>query len=277
MTSRILVADNLPKVLDTTARILESQGHEVVRASSPEEVRREFAKKKFDLVVLDVRLVDEDDPQDESGLLIAEEISPSTPVILLTGKSNEDLILAALRPRNSGPPLAANFVRKKDGPAKLIVAVQKALVPRVFVVHGHNDGARLAVKELIERLGLKPVILQEEPGVGQSILQKIEAYSDVNFVVVLLTPDDVGGARGSSSFRPRARQNVIFELGFFVGRLNSRRVAALYREEDEALEIPTDYMGIQYISMDSEGGWERKLAREIAATGIPVSFDRLLL
>lgn len=101
---------------------------------------------------------------------------------------------------------------------------------RVFVVHGRDDGAREAVSNVLLKLGLKPVILHEQANQGRTIIEKIEAHSDVHFAVVLLTPDDVGGMR-EHDLQPRARQNVLLELGYFVGLLGRKNVCALKKGE----------------------------------------------
>ena len=88
---------------------------------------------------------------------------------------------------------------------------------KVFVVHGHDGEARQTVAQFIEKLGFEAVILHERPNKGRTIITKFrEEAAGVGFAVVLMTPDDVGGAAASTSFQPRARQNVVFELGFFM-------------------------------------------------------------
>ena len=101
----------------------------------------------------------------------------------------------------------------------------------VFVVHGQDEAAKEVVARFSEKLALRAVILHEQPNVGRTIIDKCEAYSDVGFAVVLLTPDDVGGIRDEATeLKPRARQNVIFEFRYFIGKLGGRRVCALYKE-----------------------------------------------
>ena len=97
---------------------------------------------------------------------------------------------------------------------------------KVFVVHGHDTGAREAVARFLERAGFEPIILHEQPNQGRTIIEKFEEHAAVNFAVVLLTPDDVGGPEGGA-MQPRARQNVVLELGFFIGKLGRGRVCAL--------------------------------------------------
>lgn len=143
----------------------------------------------------------------------------------------------------------------------------------VFVVHG-NDETRERVARLLERLGLKPIILHEQPNQGRTIIEKFESHAAVGFAVVLLTPDDVGSAAFEpEELKPRARQNVIFELGFFVAALGRRRVCALYKGD---VELPTDYTGVVYTPMDPADGWQLKLARELKHAGLDVDLNRVV-
>ncbi|HET6332086.1 MAG TPA: nucleotide-binding protein, partial [Polyangiales bacterium] len=101
---------------------------------------------------------------------------------------------------------------------------------RVFVVHGRDESAKEAVARFLAKLDLEPIILHEQPNQGRTVIEKFEGSADVDFAVVLLTPDDTGElADGSGEPKPRARQNVIFELGYFVGRLGRSRVCALHK------------------------------------------------
>ena len=138
----------------------------------------------------------------------------------------------------------------------------------VFIVHGRNEGVREHVARFIEKIGLNPVILREQPNSGRTIIEKFEYYSDVGFAVVLMTPDDVGEYRDKEDeLRCRARQNVILELGFFLGKIGRDRVCVLYKE---GVEIPSDYTGVGYVLLDEHDAWCLELAKEIKAAGIPV-------
>jgi predicted nucleotide-binding protein len=151
------------------------------------------------------------------------------------------------------------------------------LSDRVFVVHGHDDGMKVEVARVLERLGLTPVVLHEQPDKGRIIVEKFTDYSDVGFAVVLLSPDDTAYTSNASpsDARLRARQNVVFELGYFVGTLGRENVVALVRKEDGDLEFPSDYSGVLYTSF-VEDGWQFKLVRELRASGYNVSADALL-
>jgi len=145
---------------------------------------------------------------------------------------------------------------------------------KVFIVHGHDNAAKETVARFLERLKLDPIILHEQPSEGRTVIEKFEVHADVGFAVVLLTPDDVGAAASDrTKLEPRARQNVVFELGYFLGKLKRNRVCALYRK---GVEIPSDYQGVLYIELDAAGGWTVKLAQELTAAGIPIDLRALI-
>lgn len=150
---------------------------------------------------------------------------------------------------------------------------------RVFVVHGHDNEMKQAVARTVEHLGLEAVILHEKPNRGQTIIEKIERFSDVGFAVVLLSPDDTGysNSAGEDAAKLRARQNVILELGYFAGKLGRENVIALHRgSEDEKLELPSDYDGVLYTPYDGDSGtWRGKLVAELRESGYSVSADDL--
>jgi predicted nucleotide-binding protein len=140
-----------------------------------------------------------------------------------------------------------------------------------FIVHGHDEAARELVARFIERLGLVPVILHEQPNKGSTIIEKLEENADVSFGVVLLTPDDEGKKKGDSALRDRARQNVLLELGYFIGRLGRKHVCALHKG---SVEIPTDYLGVLFVPFDDSGGWQLKLAKELKAAGFFIDMNK---
>ena len=144
---------------------------------------------------------------------------------------------------------------------------------KVFIVHGHDDAAKEGVARFVEKIGLTPVILHEQANSGRTVIEKFEVFSgDVAFAIVLLTPDDTGSEKGGSA-QPRARQNVIMELGYFMGRLGRTRVCALYKGD---VELPSDYQGILYVPMDPAGAWKTRIAQELVHSKITIDLEGLL-
>jgi predicted nucleotide-binding protein len=166
-----------------------------------------------------------------------------------------------------------------DMAAKSSVAkagMAKTFGKKVFVVHGHDKATKESVARFLERSGLNVVILHERPNKGRTIIEKLleESDIDVGYAVVLLTPDDVGKlASEDGEASPRARQNVIFELGLFVAKLGRQRVHALYKE---GVEIPTDYQGVLYTPLDDAEAWQVKLAMELKAVGFEIDLNKLI-
>jgi len=141
-----------------------------------------------------------------------------------------------------------------------------------FLVHGRAEGAQQTVARFLEKLELNVIILSEQPNKGRTIIEKFEQHSNVGFAVALLTPDDVGGlAEDPGNLNPRARQNVILELGYFIGKLGRASVCALYVD---GVELPSDLHGIGYVSFDAVGGWKLKLATEMRASGMKVDLNK---
>ncbi len=162
----------------------------------------------------------------------------------------------------------AKTIATKGRPASPAAASRSR---RVFVVHGHDETSREKVARFLEHLDFAPIILHEQPNAGRTIIEKFEDYSDVGFAVVLLTHDDLGAAKGEpDSLQPRARQNVIFELGFFVGRLGRHNVCAL-RSGD--VELPSDIHGVVYVQIDAAGAWRLLLATELREAGFEVDMN----
>ena len=152
----------------------------------------------------------------------------------------------------------------------------------VFIVHGHDKQALTEAARFVERLGLTAVILHEQASAGRTLIEKFEAHSDAEFAIVLLTPDDVGGVKSALDAKPeevvknlrfRARQNVILELGYFMGRLGRGHVCALVKGK---IEKPSDFDGVVYVAMDDQGAWSTSVARELKAAGVEFDASRLI-
>lgn len=167
-----------------------------------------------------------------------------------------------------------DFAKQRTGVVEATSLPQKTepAARKVFVVHGHDEGAREAVARFLERLDFEPIILHEQANQGRTVIEKIEAHGDVGFAVVLLTPDDSGGPK-DGNLSPRARQNVLLELGFFIGSLGRSRVCALKRGD---LEIPSDFGGVVYEPFDAGGGWKSALGRELQAAGFEIDWNKIM-
>ena len=163
-----------------------------------------------------------------------------------------------------------------DTPEATPRAVYTPTGNKTFLVHGRDGGILEGTARFLEKLGVPPIILHEQPDQGRTIIEKFVDYSDVAFAVVLLTSDDRGSLADEKyeEQKPRARQNVIFELGYFIGKLGRNRVCALYRE---GVEIPSDYAGVLFVPLDDGGAWKLKLAKEMKAAGLDIDMNRALL
>lgn len=151
-------------------------------------------------------------------------------------------------------------------------------VDGIFIVHGHDSRMLSSVERWIRELGIEPIILHQQPDQGRTIIEKIEAYSDVGFAIVLLSPDDDGRRKRRRKkpdrFKPRARQNVILELGYFIGKLGRNKVHAIYRDQKN-LELPSDFLGVLYTPFKKAKDWQSKIARELEAAGYSTDKNKL--
>jgi len=160
---------------------------------------------------------------------------------------------------------------------KIIKKDRTKLSTKIFIVHGHDEEMKQAVARTVEKIGLVPIILHEQPNKGRTIIEKFEDYSDLNFTIVLLSPDDIAYPKDKppEDKEFRARQNVIFELGFFVGKLGREHVFILCKEE-ENFKIPSDYSGICYTPYDNKGQWRFDLIGELKSCGYNVDANKLI-
>lgn len=134
-------------------------------------------------------------------------------------------------------------------------AVSSASMPitrgrKVFIVHGHDEIAKTNLEVFLNEIGLEPVVLHRQADEGMTVIEKFERHSDVGYAFILLTPDEVAYLKSDTS-KPddqrkkeyRARQNVIFEFGYFVGKLGRSRVCCLYTGD---VALPSDVHGMIY-------------------------------
>lgn len=144
---------------------------------------------------------------------------------------------------------------------------------KVFIVHGHDGEMMQDAARFVEKLGLNPIILKEQPDEGRTIIEKFEDYSEVDFAIVLFSPDDLGKSKHSEDLNPRPRQNVVFELGFFIGKLGRENVVVLHKVIED-FEMLSDFQGVLF--KPYREGWEISIAKELRAASFDVDFNKLL-
>lgn len=276
---RILWVDDDPLYLRYHADLLRDfSGWNIVEENTPGNALSliQSAGREFSAIILDVWMADTG-PLDSlgarggylAGVALARKIREQFPDVPILGLSQAD------ESRDWFESQKGMSFLPKTATVAAIARELKRLLDRgeqhrdfkIFIVHGHDDLLKLELKNYLQntlRLGV-PIILHERPDAGRSIIEKFEAEAgDVDFVFVLLTPDDsVGHTSAPNQGKRRARQNVVFELGYFFGALGRRsgRVLLLYKGP---LELPTDISGLIYI--DVSGGIEaagERIRREI--------------
>ena len=140
----------------------------------------------------------------------------------------------------------------------------------IFIVHGSDTLRAESVAHTVTRAtGRETVILREQANLGQTLIEKFEQHAQqVSYAIIILTPDDKGCRADESDTRPRARQNVIFEMGYFFGLIGRRKVSALLYP---GVEKPSDIDGIIYIPFDDGGAWKSDLFRELHYAGFHIA------
>lgn len=194
---------------------------------------------------------------------------------LRRGDANDKIKVAIVELANSGKIDVSPQPRKDWSILEPLVTENlkmAAMSRKIFIVHGHDGESKERVARFLSHIGFDPIILHEQPNRNRTIIEKIEANGDVDFAVVLLTPDDEGCAKGGVP-EPRARQNVLLELGYFMGRLGRDKVCALRRGSPE---IPSDFAGVVWEAMDDAGAWKQALGRELGAAGFEVDWNKVM-
>lgn len=158
---------------------------------------------------------------------------------------------------------------------ELLIPSEEKEDSKVFIVHGRDEKTLYKTARFLEKLVPEIIILSERPSKGKTVIEKFEHYSDVGYAVVLLTGDDKGALIGTPARKHslRARQNVIFELGYFIGKIGRDKVCALY---SPGVELPSDYAGVVYIFFDENGAWRLTLSKELKAAGVPIDLNAVL-
>ncbi len=167
--------------------------------------------------------------------------------------------------------LLKSTIQEKYPLSEKLMSLDKS---QVFIVHGHDDEAKTKTARFIEKLGLKPIILHEQASGSKTVIEKIEAYSNVGFGIILYTPCDIGGKKEENpNLKNRARQNVVFEHGFLIGKIGRQNVCALVKDE---VETPNDISGVVYVKMDDDDAWHLKIARELKNSGYEIDMNKVI-
>ncbi len=135
---------------------------------------------------------------------------------------------------------------------------------QIFIVHGHDDLAKNDVRQYVQDIGKEPIILHMQASSGMTIIEKIGHYSNVGFAIVLYTECDIGTKKDSLIFKRRARQNVVFEHGYLIGKIGRARVVALVKGD---VETPNDISGVVYVKMTNDESWKEEINNELRSCG----------
>jgi predicted nucleotide-binding protein len=186
----------------------------------------------------------------------------------------EPLVEKALQeePFKEAPPKKAQ--PREEPPPPVMFSQPQLSGGDILLVHGRDEATKESLLEFLEKLGLRVIILHEQPDGGKSMMEKFGESPDIHFAIILLTPDDIAAPRNKPKERQtRVSQNVIFEFGYFLSRLGPGRVCALYKE---GVEIPSDYPGVVTIPMDARGGWRLLVAKEIKQANIDIDLNKAI-
>jgi predicted nucleotide-binding protein len=206
-----------------------------------------------------------------------EDISYSPSVFSMDSNGHE-FIKAHNSGRNRAKAMIESFIEEieefweeekniQNKEEKNIAPLDKS---KVFIVHGHDDGLVAKVQLFLKKIGLESIVLHEQANLGKVILEKLEHYTDVGFAIVLYTPCDLGKAKADEELKARARQNVVFEHGYLMGKLGRENVAFIV---DGKIETPGDISGAVYSSTSNH--WQFDIVKELKAVGYEVSADNL--
>lgn len=138
---------------------------------------------------------------------------------------------------------------------------------KVFIVHGHDGELKESIARLIERQGIKAIILNEQTNGCATIIEKFEKNSEVA-AICLFTKDDVGKAMNDTDYQARARQNVVFEAGYFMGKLGRKHVIMI---ADNDIEIPSDLQGVVHTNSTY---WQVEVLKELKEIGFDIDMNK---
>ncbi|MCK5560671.1 MAG: nucleotide-binding protein [Thermoplasmata archaeon] len=207
--------------------------------------------RSFGIIILDNKL------PDGEGIDYIKKLKNVAPILFLTAYGDEKIAAKSIKVG------AREYIKKDQGFEKIIEEkIKSNIAPiKIFIVHGHNELMKTKVARHLEQQGFEVIILHEQPDKGKTIIEKFEEYSRVDIAVILLSGDDVGyKINESKKKKKRARQNVIFELGYFIGKLGREKVITLHEID---VEIPSDYLGVIFKKYENNDAWKILLNREL--------------
>lgn len=173
------------------------------------------------------------------------------------------------RDLNTAKEIMLTYLDEISEEAVDIVPNKNSTFSKVFIVHGHDGELKQLVARIVENQGVEAIILSEQANQGRTIIEKFEDYSDVDGAICLFTSDDIGRAKKDAVDKPRARQNVVLETGYFMGKLGRKHIVIL---ADDGIEMPSDLSGVVYTNT---ANWQIDLLRELKAIGYAVDFNKL--
>ena len=264
MANIIIIDDDL--AMEILMENLRYRGHDAKRIGTSQEALNDIeALLSANLVILDIimpwptgRAKSEVSGSRTAGMEILRELrnkSNELPIVVYSATQDADLIKAIMSDKNATfiSKWGMSSLEETIGKINIILGLEETSIePISFIVHGRNDLVKLELKNYLQNtLNLpEPIILHEQPDLGRTIIEKFENYAmQSSLVFVLLTPDDLGSvASESNDLKRRARQNVIFEMGYFIGMLGrtSGRVFLLHKGP---IELPSDLSGVVYIDI----------------------------
>lgn len=219
-----------------------------------EELRDQFLGpyENYESIFVDGTVID---PWDIEKIKVAKTSELLSQFFILEGNPPEMWMIDRLVFIRKGEDVTAELIKgppgyKRKCSKKGITCELKPESNKIFVVHGHDEKVKLELEIFLKEIGLDPIVLHRKPDENLTIIEKFEKHSNVSFSIILLTPDDIvcssPDERETDEYRQkeyRARQNVIFEFGYFVGKLGRNRVCCLYKE---GVELPSDTHGLLY-------------------------------
>jgi predicted nucleotide-binding protein len=244
---------------------------ELVQASTDKSKWKSYTFELLTRIFDDHSIAEDFSDADSYGVYVTRDMSLSEDVVEFKDDirkclNNLESLLERIELIPSSMELQQNVITAH-------VQKSKTQTNKVFIVHGHDNEAKQSAARFVEKLGLEAVIFHEQEDMGQTIIEKLERVSDVNYAIVLLTPDDVAHSRITpEQVQNRARQNVIFEWGYLMSKLGRRNVSALIKGN---VEVLSDLQGLLWTTMDDGDAWKYKITKEMRTAGLDADSNKI--